>query len=107
MKNGDTVFYKREGKDRWLGPASVIFQNGQVVFVRHRGIFAMVSPNRLNKVQDTKSQNKIKHNDTESYSKHSYGVARKIVRKVETRVSETVPAPAEVPEEKIQIWKAL
>ena len=46
-----------------------------------------------------KSQNKIEHNDTESYSKHSEGVAGKIVRKVETRVSETVPAPAEVLEE--------
>ena len=24
-QNGDTVFYKREGKERWLGPASVVF----------------------------------------------------------------------------------
>ena len=46
-----------------------------------------------------KSQNKIEHNDTKSYSKLSEGVAGKIVRKVETRVSETVPAPAEIPEE--------
>ena len=46
-----------------------------------------------------KSQNKIEHNDTESYSKHSDGVAGKIVRNVKTRVSETVPAPAEVPED--------
>ena len=58
-----------------------------------------VRVNRLSKVQDLKSQNKIEHNDTESYSKHSKGVAGKIVRKVETRVSETVPAPAEVPKE--------
>ena len=58
-----------------------------------------MSPNRLSKVQDMKSQNEIEHNDTESYSKHSDGVATKIVRKVEPRVSETVPAPAEVPEE--------
>ena len=86
-------------KERWLGPASVVFQDGKVVFVRHRGVFVRVSPNRLSKVQDMKSQNKIKHNDTESYSKHSDGVAGKIVRKVETRVSETLPAPAEVPEE--------
>ena len=69
------------------------------MFVRHGGIFFRVSLNRLNKVQDIKSQNKIEHNDTESYSKHSEGVAEKIVRKLETRVSETVPAPAEVPEE--------
>ena len=58
-----------------------------------------MSPNRLSKVQDMKGQNKIEHNDTEFFSKHSEGVAGKIVRKVETRVLETVPAPAEVPEE--------
>ena len=46
-----------------------------------------------------KSQNKIEHKDTESYSKHSDRVAGKIVRNVGTRVSETVSAPAEVPEE--------
>ena len=69
------------------------------MFVRHGGIFVRASPNRLSKAQDIKSQYKIEHNDTEFYSKHSDGVAGKIVRKVETRVSETVPAPAEVPEE--------
>ena len=36
---------------------------------------------------------------TESYSKRSDGVAGIIVRNVETRASETVPASAEVPEE--------
>ena len=74
------------------------------MFVRHCGIiFVRVSPRfGLSKEQDMKRQNKIEHNDTESYSKHSEGVAGKIVRKVETRVSETVPAPAEVPEETIQ-----
>ena len=97
-QNGDTEFYKREGKDRWLGRASVVFQDRKVVFVRHGGIFVRVSPNRVSKVQDIKSRNKIEHNDTDSYSKHSGGVAGKFVRKVETRVSETVPAPAEVPE---------
>ena len=69
------------------------------MFVRHGEILVRVSPNRISKVQDMKSQNKIEHNDTESYSKHSDGVAGKIVRKVETRVSETVPAPAEDSEE--------
>ena len=69
------------------------------MFVRHGRIFVRVSPNRLSKVQDMKSQNKIEHNDTESYSKHSEGVAGKIVRKMETRVLETVPDPAEVLEE--------
>ena len=62
-QNGDTVFYKQEGKERWLGPASVVFQDSKVVFVRHRGIFVRLSPNRLSKVQEMKRQNKIEHND--------------------------------------------
>ena len=43
----DRVFYKREGLYKWLGPAKVIFQDGQIVFARHGGIFVRVSPNRL------------------------------------------------------------
>ena len=50
-ETGDRVYYKREGKERWLGPATVVFQDGKVVFVRHGGIFVRVSPNRLNKIQ--------------------------------------------------------
>ena len=53
-ENGDRVYYKREGKERWLGPATVVFQDGKVVFVRHGGIFVRVSPNRLNKIQKLK-----------------------------------------------------
>ena len=53
-KHGDVVYYMRDGKDRWLGPASVVLQDGKVVFVRHGGIFARVSPNRLSKVQNMK-----------------------------------------------------
>ena len=53
-ENGDRVYYKREGKERWLGPATVVFQDGKVVFVRHGGIFIRVSPNRLNKIQKLK-----------------------------------------------------
>ena len=60
--HGDRVFYKREGKDRWLGPGKVVFQDGKVVFVRHGGTFVRVSPNRLVKaidhvVNDTRSDN--------------------------------------------------
>ena len=50
FENGDRVFYKWEGKERWLGPGKVVFQDGKVVFVRHGGIFVRVSPNRLQKV---------------------------------------------------------
>ena len=54
FKIGDRVYYKREGKEGWLGPATVVFQDGKVVFVRHGGIFVRVSPNRLNKIQKLK-----------------------------------------------------
>ena len=33
FENGDRVFYKREGKERWLGPGTVLFQDGKLVFV--------------------------------------------------------------------------
>ena len=42
------VIYKREGRDRWLRPGKVVFQDGKVVFIRHSGVFVRVSPNRLN-----------------------------------------------------------
>ena len=54
FQNGDRVFYKREGKDRWLGPGKVVFQDGKVVFVRHGGIFVRVSPTRLMKAAFSK-----------------------------------------------------
>jgi hypothetical protein len=47
FKHGDIVYYKREGYDRWLGPANVVFQDGKVIFLRHGGVFVRVSPNRL------------------------------------------------------------
>ncbi|KAK6191222.1 hypothetical protein SNE40_002958 [Patella caerulea] len=34
FQNGDMVYYKREGKDRWLGPGRVVFQDGKVIFVQ-------------------------------------------------------------------------
>ena len=35
---GDSVFYKKEEKNRWLGPDKVISQDGWVVFVTHDGV---------------------------------------------------------------------
>ena len=49
FENGDRVFYKREGNERWLGPGKVVFQDGKVMFVRHGAVFVCVSPNRLQK----------------------------------------------------------
>ncbi|XP_053390667.1 uncharacterized protein LOC128553511 [Mercenaria mercenaria] len=52
FEHGDCVFYKREGRERWLGPGKVVFQDGKVVFVRHGAVFVRVSPNRLQKVNN-------------------------------------------------------
>ena len=41
------MFYKRKGRERWLGPGKVMFQDGKVVFIRHGSSFVRVSPNRL------------------------------------------------------------
>ena len=46
-KYGDIVTYKREGQDRWLGPAKVIFQDSKVIFLRHGSNVIRVSANRL------------------------------------------------------------
>ena len=44
---GDSVFYKRDGSNKWLGPGKIIFQDGKVVFVRHGGTYVRVSTNML------------------------------------------------------------
>ena len=45
--NSDLVFYKRECREKWLGPGKVVFQDGKVIFLRHGSVFVRVSPNRL------------------------------------------------------------
>ena len=47
FERGDKVFYKREGSVRWSGPATVLFQDGKIVFVRHGMYYYRVSVNRL------------------------------------------------------------
>ena len=44
---GDKVFYKREGRDKWIGPGTVLGQDGKVVFLRHGGAYIRVSSNRV------------------------------------------------------------
>ena len=51
-KPKDKVYYKREGFKEWLGPGSVIGQEGKVIFVRHGGQVVRVSANRLVKAND-------------------------------------------------------
>ena len=87
--NGDAVYYKREGKERWLGPATVVFQDGRVVFVRHGGIFVRVSPNRLRHISVKFGENRKKtENGLNSTIKEE-------VISEELPVSEVVPAPNE------------
>ena len=60
FNNGDNVFYKHEGKERWLGPGKVVFQDGKVVFVRHGSVFVRVSPNILCKIEDNTTRRNAK-----------------------------------------------
>lgn len=64
-ENGDLVFYKRDGKERWLGPGKVVFQDSKVVFIRHGGIYVRVSPNRLCKIDS----HSISDNENKATSK--------------------------------------
>ena len=67
FEHGDRVFYKREGRERWLGPGKVVFQEGKVVFVRHGAVFVRVSPNRLQKVNnflDSGGDNDVSENQS-------------------------------------------
>ena len=52
FNHGDFVFYKREGQERWLGPAKVVFQDNKVIFLRHGGMFLPCSPDQLLKTSD-------------------------------------------------------
>ena len=99
-EHGDVVYYKRDGKDRWLGPATVVFQDGKVVFVRHGGIFVRVSPNRLSKGENMKSLTKIDQSDTEQSDNQTDQDKRIMKDTADFLVSETVPAE-EVPEENV------
>ena len=44
---GDSVFYVKDGKNRWLRSGKVIFQDDKVVFVRYGGVYLRVSGNIL------------------------------------------------------------
>ena len=54
---GDSVYYKRDGEEKWRGPGKVIGQDGKVIFVRHGNIYVRVSPCRLIKKGEEFSKN--------------------------------------------------
>ena len=99
FENGDTVYYKREGKERWMRPAKVVFQDGKVIFVRHGGIFVRVSPNRLTKTHEMATSAEKERNDIEFSVKQNDADTDKIPEDTESSLSETVPAPIETPED--------
>ena len=41
FNHGDSVFYKREGQESWLGPAKVLFQDDKVIFLCHDGVYLL------------------------------------------------------------------
>ena len=82
FKNGDMVFYKREGKECWLGPGKVVFQDGKVVFVR-------VSPNRLCKVNTYFVDNATKDDKQESYDSNDTSEPKSDQTKSATVITET------------------
>ena len=89
--NGDRVFYKREGKERWLGPGKVVFQDGKVVFVRHGGDFIRVSPNRLQKVNSYSTDDDV-DNDTSSKIEDNVDALKEVIENRELHpISEYIP----------------
>ena len=49
---GDKVYYKRPDSTKWKGPATIIGQEGAVVFARHGGTMVRVHKSRLQKKGD-------------------------------------------------------
>ena len=47
LRNGDSVFYKRNGENKWRGPGNVIGRDGKQVLVRHGGTYVRVYSCRL------------------------------------------------------------
>ena len=64
-EKGETVFYKKEGKPMWLGPAQVVAQDGKVIFIRHGGSLLRVTPNRLIKCNKSSSSKQDTNNPTQ------------------------------------------
>ena len=91
FEHGDRVFYKREGKERWLGPGKVVFQDGKVVFVRHGGVFVRVSPNRLQKVNSNLTEEEEKEVEHSMADKTDENKGNEDLEEPNT-ISEDIPA---------------
>ena len=47
FETGDKVYYRKDSKNQWQGPATVIGQENKVVFIKHGGFLIRASPSRL------------------------------------------------------------
>ena len=108
--NGDLVFYKREGREKWLGPGKVVFQDGKVVFVRHGSVFVRVSPNRLCKInsleydKDESAHESVSNENADTQKGHKgNGEHSKILTETDTD-SQIISAdiPAEIPRQAVE-----
>ena len=85
------MFYKREGKERWLGPGKVVFKDGKVVFVRHGGVFVRVSPNRLQNVNSYSTDDDV-DNGTSSKIEDNVDALKEVIENQELHpISEYIP----------------
>ena len=72
---GDTVHYKREDATQWHGPATVIGQTDQQVFLKHGSFYIRVHPCRLQLVKEatrtvTECQSRIASTNQSPIPKH-------------------------------------
>ena len=82
---GDKVYYFREGKETWLGPAKVLFQDGKVIFIRHGSEMVRVSANRLKKVHPNGVEETTnKNDDTDAERKDDTDTVEKTSTKATT-----------------------
>ena len=47
FETGDKVYYRKDNKNHWQGPATVIGQENKVVFIKHGNFLIRASPSRL------------------------------------------------------------
>ena len=78
------VYYKRKGKERWLGPATEVFKDGKVVFVN------MVEFLSLNMIHDKVYRTESREN-TDECEEHSDSINETTMEKIP--FTELIPNP--------------
>ena len=66
-QQGDWIYYKRDQRDTWSGPARVVFQDGKLIGVRHGSYWCRVHANRILPVKPELAEKlglQYKSNDT-------------------------------------------